>query len=151
MAHKTRIGGTAYEVSGGKTLVGGTAYSIAGGRTLVGGTGYGISFEEAITLNISHTGSSSSYCVVKVNGTSVTSSTTMEVKNGDVISMTVYPANVYGTEIPGSIRLNGTEVSTYSYSYTVNFDGGGTINIACTAEWYNYWQYGWIEITTTES
>lgn len=44
MAHKTLIGGTAYEISGGRTLVGGTAYSISGGRTLVNGTGYDISF-----------------------------------------------------------------------------------------------------------
>lgn len=44
MAHKTLIGGTAYEISGGKTLIGGTAYSLAKGRTLVGGTGYDISF-----------------------------------------------------------------------------------------------------------
>lgn len=44
MAHKTLVGGTAYEISGGKTLIGGTAYSIAGGKTLVGGTAYDISF-----------------------------------------------------------------------------------------------------------
>lgn len=44
MAHKTLIGGTAYEISGGKTLVNGTAYSIAGGKTLVGGTEYDVSF-----------------------------------------------------------------------------------------------------------
>ena len=29
MAHKTLIGGTAYEIKGGKTLVGGTAYDIS--------------------------------------------------------------------------------------------------------------------------
>lgn len=44
MAHKTLIGGTAYEISGGKTLVGGTAYSIDKGKTLVGGTAYEIGF-----------------------------------------------------------------------------------------------------------
>lgn len=44
MAHKTLIGGTSYEISGGKTLVGGTAYSISGGKTLVGGTSYKIGF-----------------------------------------------------------------------------------------------------------
>lgn len=44
MAHKTLIGGTAYEISGGKTLVNGTAYKIDKGRTLVSGTGYDISF-----------------------------------------------------------------------------------------------------------
>lgn len=42
MAHKTLIGGTSYEISGGKTLVDGTAYSISGGKTLVGGTAYKI-------------------------------------------------------------------------------------------------------------
>lgn len=44
MAHKTLIGGTAYEISGGKTLVDGTAYNIAGGKTLIDGTIYEISF-----------------------------------------------------------------------------------------------------------
>lgn len=44
MAHKTLIGGTAYEIGGGKTLVNGTAYSIDKGKTLVGGTVYSISF-----------------------------------------------------------------------------------------------------------
>ena len=44
MAHRTLIGGTAYNVSGGKSLVSGTSYNIKGGKTLVGGTGYNISF-----------------------------------------------------------------------------------------------------------
>lgn len=42
MAHKTRINGTAYEISGGRTLVNGTGYSVESGRTLVNGTGYDI-------------------------------------------------------------------------------------------------------------
>ena len=45
MAHKTLVGGTAYEISGGKTLIDGTAYSIKNGKTLVGGTAYEIGFE----------------------------------------------------------------------------------------------------------
>ena len=44
MAHKTLIGGTAYEIKGGKTLVDGTAYSIKSGKTLVGGTVYEVGF-----------------------------------------------------------------------------------------------------------
>ena len=44
MAHKTLVGGTAYNISRGKSMVSGTAYNIKGGRTLVGGTGYNISF-----------------------------------------------------------------------------------------------------------
>lgn len=45
MAHKALIGGTAYEISGGKTLVNGTAYSIDKGKTLVGGAAYEVGFE----------------------------------------------------------------------------------------------------------
>ena len=51
MAHKTLIGGTAYEITGGKTLIGGTGYSIKGGKTLIGGTGYDISFVSGTPLN----------------------------------------------------------------------------------------------------
>jgi hypothetical protein len=44
LAHKTKIGGTAYEIGSGKVLVGGTGYSIDKGRTKVDGTGYDIAF-----------------------------------------------------------------------------------------------------------
>ena len=44
MSHKTIIGGTVYEVKGGKCLVNGTVYSIKKGRTLIGGTGDDIPF-----------------------------------------------------------------------------------------------------------
>lgn len=44
MAHKTLIGGTAYEIKGGRTLIGGTGYDVKSGRTLVGGTGYDVKF-----------------------------------------------------------------------------------------------------------
>lgn len=44
MAHRTKINGTAYEISGGKTKINGTGYSISKGRTKVGGTGYDVSF-----------------------------------------------------------------------------------------------------------
>ena len=44
MSHKTLVGGTAYNITGGKSMVSGTAYNITGGRTLVGGTGYNIGF-----------------------------------------------------------------------------------------------------------
>lgn len=44
MAHKTLIGGTAYEISGGKALVNGTAYSIKNGNTLVDGTVWVVAF-----------------------------------------------------------------------------------------------------------
>lgn len=45
MAHKTLVGGTAYNITGGKSMVSGTTYDIKGGRTLIGGTGYNIAFD----------------------------------------------------------------------------------------------------------
>lgn len=47
MAHKAMVGGTAYDITGGRCLVGGTAYSVKKGRTLVGGTGYDVNFGSA--------------------------------------------------------------------------------------------------------
>lgn len=44
MTHRTLIGGTAYEIDGGRTLIGGTAYEIDKGKTLVGGTAYEVGF-----------------------------------------------------------------------------------------------------------
>ena len=44
MAHKTLVGGTAYDVTGGITLVDGVSYSIKNGKVLVDGTAYDISF-----------------------------------------------------------------------------------------------------------
>lgn len=44
MAHRILIGGTTYEIAGGKTLVNGSGYNIASGKTLVNGTAYDISF-----------------------------------------------------------------------------------------------------------
>ncbi len=43
MGQKVEVGGTGYDLKGGKPLIGGTAYAIKKGRTLVGGTGYDIS------------------------------------------------------------------------------------------------------------
>ena len=56
MAHKTLIGGTAYNIVGGKSLVSGTAYNIKKGRTLVDGTGYNINFIPEATAMLYSTG-----------------------------------------------------------------------------------------------
>ena len=50
MAHKTLIGGTAYEISGGKTLIGGTAYSIKNGKTLIDGTAHEVGFQSFVPV-----------------------------------------------------------------------------------------------------
>lgn len=65
MAHKTLVGGTSYEISGGKTLVDGTAYSISGGKTLVGGTAYEIGFRGKTLGNLAV----GNLVYIRVNGT----------------------------------------------------------------------------------
>lgn len=44
MAHKTKIGGTIYEISGGNTAIGGTDRAIYSGKTIVEGTVYDVKF-----------------------------------------------------------------------------------------------------------
>lgn len=55
MGHKTLIGGTAYEITGGKTLVDGTTYSIKNGKILVGGAAYEVGFAEMVTITVNGT------------------------------------------------------------------------------------------------
>lgn len=50
MVHKTLIGGTVYNITGGMTKIGGTTYNITNGRTKIGGTGYNISFGPDLTF-----------------------------------------------------------------------------------------------------
>lgn len=72
MAHKTRVNGTNYGISGGKCLVNGTSYDIKKGRTLINGTGYDITFGpvmpikgDLVTMNLD--GNSRLYRVLSVN------------------------------------------------------------------------------------
>ena len=44
MAHKTLIGGTAYEIKGGRDLIGGTGYAKKSGKSMINGTAYDIKF-----------------------------------------------------------------------------------------------------------
>lgn len=90
MAHKVNVGGTAYEIGGGKTLIGGTAYSIDKGKTLVGGTAYEVGFVvQMATLTIIGRGDSA-YCGIVIDGTICTSAAEVEVPVGTVIRCFVY-------------------------------------------------------------
>lgn len=143
MAHKTLIGGTAYEITGGKTLVDGTAYSIKNGKTLVDGTVYEVGFAEMATITITGDGG---YCYaeVTIDGTTYRSATTIEVPVGTVISCHVYDE---GESTPYSyISKNGEQVysgldGTYEYAVA----GNTTISLA-TSEHGKY-VYGYIKIT----
>ena len=51
MAHKTLIGGTAYEITGGRELISGTGYAKKSGRALINGTGYSIQFSKGVPMS----------------------------------------------------------------------------------------------------
>lgn len=51
MAHKTLIGGTAYEIKGGRDLIGGTVHSKKNGKAIINGTVYDIPLSKGIPLN----------------------------------------------------------------------------------------------------
>ena len=100
MAHKTLVGGTAYEIGGGRTLVGGTGYSIDKGRTLVDGTAYDISFGTTI-------GSLPVGSFVKLDGNS------FRIVNQGNPSASIYDESCDGTwlmrvELLGSRSYGGT-------------------------------------------
>jgi len=118
MAHKTRVGGTNYGISGGKCRVSGTNYSIKKGRTKVGGTNYDINFGPLITLKIRFVNgyddgrANQSYvCYAEVNGVQYTSDVDLQVSPDTVVNYYV------------SRGSNGTR----SWSSTLEIYYGGTM------------------------
>ena len=133
MAHKTRINGTEYEITGGKCLVGGTEYAVQKGRTLVGGTGYDVSFE---TFSISYSGNHNIYGD-ETKGW-------IEMLSDGVLSAKIpVPCDLYligcgsdgrvGTQTRGGIGGNGGQYKEY---YEIVINGSYDVVIG-THSWNN--------------
>lgn len=121
MSHKTTIGGTVYDVKGGKCLVNGTVYNIKKGRTLIGGTGYDITFAPAmpvkgdlITMNLD--GTDRKYRVLSVNGNIC-----------KVMGMFDDLTSVYNSTST-TTDFNGTTAQKYD---------GSTLDAYLNTTWYN--------------
>lgn len=134
MAHKPLIGGTAYEIVGGKDLIGGTVYEKDHGKTLVGGTVYEVGFAKMVTITL--LGSVSSWAInanhVVHNGTTYTSLGTFEAAVGDTITV-----HAGGAATASSIYLNGTQVASgihCDYQYIVG--GNATIEVKTSGTSY---------------
>lgn len=114
MAHKTLVGGTAYEISGGKTLVNGTVYNIKNGKTLVGGTAYEVGFGCEIFIDVDPARLDDFMAVcgtVKINGVQYNSSysdTTLFLPEGTVVTCSVAARGVGNT---ATVTVNGTVVA----------------------------------------
>lgn len=122
MAHKTLVGGTAYEISGGKTLVNGTAFSIKNGKTLVGGTAYGVEFGEKVTITISRSdayNNNPGYSWVEIDGQSYYGNATpieISVKVGTKI--VCWAGSSTGTSILFACTLNGESITPIQVNTT---------------------------------
>ena len=133
MAHKTLIGGTNYEIVGGKTCVDGTTYKISGGKTLVGGTKYDVTFKKpTITMK----GNGYYYATATIEGIAYKADqegTIIEVLAGTEITLTVKDGTQEGY---GEIKIYkggtlvaqpvsgtaGTYVHTVQENITIEFD-----------------------------
>lgn len=110
MAHKTLVGGTAYEISGGKALIDGTAYSIKNGKALIGGTAYEVAFEKIVLVTITKNKAANKFnrSNVEINGQVYDGSVDVqiEVPTGTVIKCSVSSNQADATS--SEIWLNGT-------------------------------------------
>lgn len=138
MAHKTLIGGTAYEIGGGRTLVNGTGYSIDKGKTLVGGTVYEVGFSQPVKLII--TGyADKDYAYVMIDGVRHYEPSIVEITPNSEV--TVYVKTKQFGSTPSSsgsnplyITMNGADVArtsdqTQTLSYTIPVGGEMFLNI----------------------
>lgn len=151
MAHKTLVGGTAYEISGGKTLVGGTAYSIKNGKTLVGGTAYEIGFRpEMATITI--TGSGGNYASVIVDGQVYNSAVTLEVPIGTSIELKMTRTDVGVTSYTqideGVYEYQGATLTRIT-PYTVTTDATVALRTNSVPSPFGT-QYGGVITVTTQ-
>ena len=131
MAHKAMIGGTVYEIGGGKAMVGGAVYDIEKGKTMVSGTVREIAFAEMITVTITGYGAAGKLYIV-IDGTEYRSGT-IDIEKGTVITVFVGGTNE-GTK-GGTIVLNGKTVATATtkgVTYDLATDNYTAVTIAMT-------------------
>lgn len=147
MAHKVMIGGTVYEVKGGKCLVNGTGYTIQKGRTLVNGTGYDVSFAGGpIAVTITGNGAQGQVYAT-IAGTQYYNATSgLEVMDGDVIVLAA--AGGFGGNntivINGNTVASSSSVSKATYNWTVP-SGISAITIVLSGRTVN----GSVTVTTS--
>lgn len=135
MSHFVNIGGTEYEVIGGRTLVDGTEREILLGKTLIDGTECDIPFKIKVTINFDSS-TTSGHGYIKVDGQTYNfddqsdGSLTVRVPYGSEIYAYV-GYNTYGSSY---IYHNGTMVAgqgigAYPYELSYSFNATSDIDI----------------------
>ncbi len=155
MGHKTKIGGTNYEVYSGKLLKGGTSYSVVKGKTKIGGTGHDVNFKKKYTATL-HGLYGFIYMDVVNMDDPYMGNVHVEIDGTRYSGQSSYNVTVYeDTEITvwglwqtlqnnGTmpVYLNGTKVASggnYSFIPT------GNVEITCST--YGMWHDYMVEIT----
>lgn len=131
MAHKTLIGGTAYEIKGGRDLIGGTGYGCKAGKTIIGGTAFTVPFGSSeYTLTISGGDTSNAGAYVTYGGRKYGNGT-LKIPVGDSVRVSVGSStgNVGGTwvKLSGAGTLSGGGISGYERNYTYTPAANATI------------------------
>lgn len=112
MAHKVKVNGTNYEVSGGRAKINGTAYSIDKGKTLVGGTAYEVGFAKPVKITVK-ADNESAECWVEHNGVRYKYPSTSFVANvGDTILCHCYGEGMESGEAVITVNGYGNTVAT---------------------------------------
>ena len=124
--HNTLIGSTAREIESGTMLIGGVLREIDSGLALVNGVAREIAFtKEMFTVTITKTGNYANASVV-IDGTTYTSSATVEVEVGEIIHCEAVSDHVGGSriylneeEVADSVSAETGGRGTAEYEYTV--------------------------------
>lgn len=145
MAHKTLIGGTAYEIKGGRDLIGGTGYAKKSGKALINGTAYSIEFGPSgpFTLRIKATnnGNIDYYVKITENGNQIYQGmskfdTVKSLEKGTVVTVTAsLETQVNGVKVAGSFE---------TYTFEIMSD------VTITPSWVNEGssRMGWVAAIT---
>lgn len=138
MAHKTLIGGTAYEIGGGKTLINGTGYSIDKGLALVGGTVYEVAMGGLVCIfDFGNFTTKTEMFVISnyVTTTDLGIDTIAEVDtlivNGVEYPITVSPYDERSLilKIEGAVVNNPITAPTQDYPFYIYYNTSGNIAI----------------------
>ena len=132
MAHKTLIGGTAYEIGGGKALVDATTYEIDKGKALVDGTVYEVGFApEEATVTISKdpysSGANNQWTTVEIDGVTyqANANTTLIVPIGTTMVCKITPYSTSSSSKKTMVKVDDVVVAEASdkngltYEYTI--------------------------------
>ena len=144
---KTRIDGTAYEITGGKTRIDGTAYKLTGGKTRIDGTVYGISFGKPLTVSGTYISGDNYYAFASFADEILNDGSYTYDESKSYILIDVYGLQTNYNQY-NRVYLNGSLVKSGSGTYKLtNINNYNSIKIVFESQNYNTYFYCYITTT----